>query len=269
MKLSDSFKQRFKSTYGPCAVVTGATSGIGLELARLIASAGLDLVLCARSKSRLAEISDELRREHGIKVTTFSVDLSVEQGLHELISLTDPMQISLFVHSAGFGTSDAFVRGAIAEEVNMLRLNCESAVVLTHHYARRFLAQGKGGVILMSSLVAFQGVPYAAHYAATKAYIQSLAEGLARELAGTGVHVLAAAPGPVDSGFGARANMRMSGALRPSQVAVPILKALGRRTTVLPGLLTKVLVYSLRTVPRWAKVRIMEKVMGGMTAHRR
>jgi short-subunit dehydrogenase len=80
---------------------------------------------------------------------------------------------------------------------------------------------------------------------------------------------LAAAPGPVKSGFEQRANMKMSMFLTPSQIAIPILKALGKKTTVLPGLLTKFLVYSLRTVPRWGKVRIMGKVMGGMTEHQR
>ncbi|UPT68195.1 MAG: SDR family NAD(P)-dependent oxidoreductase [Sphingobacteriales bacterium JAD_PAG50586_3] len=121
----------------------------------------------------------------------------------------------------------------------------------------------------MSSMVAFQGVPYAAHYAATKAYVQTFAEALAVELKPYGVDVLAAAPGPVKSGFSSRANMKMDLALTPEQVGVPILKALGRKTTVLPGFLTKLLVYSLRTVPRWGKIRIMKMVMGGMTQHQR
>ena len=118
-------------------------------------------------------------------------------------------------------------------------------------------------------MVAFQGTPYSANYAATKAYVQTLAEGIAVELKPQGVDVLAVSPGPVDTGFGKRADLKMSMSLKPSQVGVPILKALGRTTTVLPGILTKVLVYSLRTVPRWAKVRIMGKVMGGMTEHQR
>jgi short-subunit dehydrogenase len=121
----------------------------------------------------------------------------------------------------------------------------------------------------MSSMVAFQGVPYSANYAATKAYVQSLAEALAEELKPYGVDVLAAAPGPVASGFGQRANIKMNMSLTPQQVGIPILKALGRKTTVLLGFLTKFLVYSLRTVPRWGKVKIMKLVMGGMTEHQR
>ena len=117
--------------------------------------------------------------------------------------------------------------------------------------------------------MAFQGVPYASNYAATKAYIQSFAEALAVELKPFNVDVLAAAPGPVESGFGHRSNMKMGKALVPSQLGVPILNALGKQTNVLPGLLSKILIYSLRTVPRWAKIKIMQKVMGGFTEHQR
>ena len=151
----------------------------------------------------------------------------------------------------------------------MLRVNCAALMKLTHHFSGQFIGRGGGGIILLSSMVGFQGTPYAANYAATKAYVQSLAEALAVELRPYGVDVLAAPPGPVASGFADRAGMRMGMALKPSDVGVPILKALGRRSTVLPGRLTKLLVGALRTVPRWGKVRIMSLVMGGMTQHQR
>jgi hypothetical protein len=151
----------------------------------------------------------------------------------------------------------------------MLRVNSEALLKLTHYYSQLFSRQKHGGIILLSSIVSFQGVPYAANYAASKAYVQSLGEALAIELKPYGVDVLAAAPAPVVSGFGDRANMEMGKALTPQQIGVPILKALGRRSTVLPGFLSKLLTYSLRTVPRWGKVRIMKIVMGGMTKHQR
>ena len=121
----------------------------------------------------------------------------------------------------------------------------------------------------MSSIVAFQGVPYAANYAASKAYVQTLGEALAIELKPQGVDVLCAAPGPVDSGFGQRSNMVMGTALHPSEIGVPILKALGRKSLVFPGRLTKILVYALKPIPRWGMVRIMQMVMGGFTKHQR
>jgi short-subunit dehydrogenase len=132
---------------------------------------------------------------------------------------------------------------------------------------RRFAQRGRGGVVLLSSLVAFQGVPRAASYAATKAFVQSLAEALRIEWKPLGIDVIACAPGPVASGFAQRANMRMNMAATPEQVAQATLKALGRQTTVRPGWLSKLLEWSLAPLPRWGRVRIMSLVMGGMTAH--
>ena len=123
--------------------------------------------------------------------------------------------------------------------------------------------------MLFGSIVGFQGTPYAAHYAATKAYVQTLGEALHVELAPRGVDVVVSAPGPVHTGFAERADQRMGAALRPEDVVPPTLDALGRRMTVYPGLLTKVLTGSLAPLPRWARARIMERVMGGMTAHQR
>jgi short-subunit dehydrogenase len=119
----------------------------------------------------------------------------------------------------------------------------------------------------MSSLVAFQGVPKAATYAATKAFVQTFAEGLRAELETHGVDVLASAPGPVRSGFEARADMKMSVALSPPVVARATIEALGRKGTVRPGFLSKGLEASLAPLPRRARVRMMGMVMGGMTKH--
>lgn len=149
----------------------------------------------------------------------------------------------------------------------MLDLNCRAVLSLCLHFAPLLAERGRGGLVLMSSLVGFQGTPGAAHYAATKAYVQTLAEGLRSELRSSGVDVLASAPGPVHSGFAARADMQMGKALDAADVAVPTLNALGRRTTVAPGGLSKLLTWSLAPLPRTARTRIMSGVMGGMTAH--
>ncbi len=140
------------------------------------------------------------------------------------------------------------------------------AVVLQacHHFGRRFRERGRGGLVLLSSIAAFQGMPYAAHDAATRAYGQSLAEALQVELQGDGFAVLDAAPGPTHSGFAARAGMRLGAAMDPEAIAHPILDALGRQTTVLPGALSKLLTCSLVPLPRWARVSIMGTVMQGM-----
>ncbi|GAB2523024.1 SDR family NAD(P)-dependent oxidoreductase [Spirosoma aerophilum] len=269
MTLSSREQQRLFKNYGPWAVVTGATSGIGLELATQLAGAGFSLILNARSAADLPQLAAQFQTQYGIEVRTVAADIADPTTIQRLLDVTADLPVGLLIASAGFGTSGPLINGTLTDELAMVRVNCESLLAVTYHFAKRFSGQGRGGIVLLSSLVAFQGVPYSANYAATKAYVQSLAEGLARELRPRGVSVLAAAPGPVMSGFGARANMRMNMALTPQQVGIPILEALGRQTTVLPGFLTKLLTYSLRMVPRWAKVRIMEQVMGGMTQHQR
>ena len=268
MQFSSKEKQRLLKKYGPWALVTGASSGIGKEIAKNLADAGFNLIINSRSQSTLIEFQEELNRL-GVQTKVVASDLSTEEGIEALIEAAKPFDIGLFIASAGFGTSGSFLNTSLHAEVNMLKVNCEALLKLTHHFANIFASKKRGGIILLSSMVAFQGVPFSANYAATKAYVQSLAEALSRELKSIGVDVLSAAPGPVASGFGQRANMQMNMTLTPQQVGVPILKALGRKTTVLPGRLTKALVYSLNTLPRWGKVRVMQLVMGGMTQHQR
>jgi uncharacterized protein len=269
MKFSKQEKQRLKEKYGEWAVVTGASSGIGREIAERLAEAGLNLIINARNLVQLEQIANHLRASYSIEIQIVAKDIADTEGIAEIKALSQNVKVGLLVASAGFGTSGLFIDAKIEDEIKMLRVNCEALLILTHHFSQQFIKHKRGGIILMSSMVGFQGVPYAAHYAATKAYVQSLGEALALELRPYGVDVLAVAPGPVESGFGKQANMKMDLFLKPNQIGIPILKALGRKSTVLPGFLTKFLVYSLRTVPRWGKIRIMQIVMGGMTKHQR
>lgn len=269
MQLSTSEKNRLKSKYGEWAIVTGASSGIGLELATQLATAGFNLIINSRHQEALIEVEKQLRARSTIEIRIVAGDVADADTIDNIIKASQNISVGLLIVSAGFGTSGNFLDSSLHAEINMLKVNCEALLVLTHYFSQQFVKQKRGGIILMSSMVAFQGTPFASNYAATKAYVQTLAEGLAVELKPYGVDVLAAAPGPVESGFSQRANMKMGMYMTPTQIGVPILRALGRKTTVLPGLLTKLLVYSLRTVPRWGKVKIMEKVMGGMTAHQR
>ncbi len=269
MTLSNKERQRLNTRYGEWAIVTGASSGIGLELATQLATAGFNLVINSRHVDKLQDVEEQLKVNSNIQIKIVASDVSNKEGIDKIIQATQSLNVGLLVVSAGYGTSGNFIDSSLHNEINMLKVNCEALLSLTHYYSLQFVQQKRGGIILMSSMVAFQGTPYAANYAATKAYVQTLAEALAEELKPHNVDVLAAAPGPVESGFSQRANMKMSMSLTPQQIGVQILKALGRKTTVLPGLLTKILVYSLRTVPRWGKVKIMAKVMGGMTKHQR
>ncbi|MCZ8314411.1 SDR family NAD(P)-dependent oxidoreductase [Phreatobacter sp.] len=244
-------------------MVTGASDGIGKAIALSLAAEGFSLVLAGRSRDRLDAVASAVSAAGG-QVIVVPGDLARQAGLNALFEAAAPLDVGLVVLAAGFGSSGAFLDGDVDHEREMVRLNCESVMLATHHFAPRLVARGRGGIILMSSLVAFQGVPWAAHYAATKAYVQSLAEGLRRELAPRGVDVLASAPGPVSTGFATRATMTMGKAERPEVVARQTLAALGRQGTVRPGFLSKLLHGSLAPLPRWGRVLIMEKVMRGM-----
>jgi uncharacterized protein len=253
--------------YGPWAVVTGASDGIGRAVARELAAAGVHLVLAARRKDVLDALGAELSARHGVETRCVGVDLSERAGVEALLAGTLDLDVGLLVAAAGFGTSGAFLESSVETELVMIDVNCRAVAALSHAFGRRFVARGRGGLVLLSSLVAFQGVPRAANYAATKAYVQSLAEGLRIELAPQGVDVVASAPGPVHSGFGARASMRMSLAQSPEEVARGTLAALGRWGTVRPGFLARFLELSLALLPRWGRVRMMGVVMRGMTNH--
>jgi short-subunit dehydrogenase len=261
----DRRQEGFLARYGPWAVVTGASSGIGREIALGLAEAGLNLVLVARRRDVLERLASDIEAHREGEIRVVAADLASESALGTVEEATQDLDVGLLVAAAGFGTSGPFLESSLEEELEMLDVNCRAPLRMALHFGRRFARRGRGGIVLMSSIVGFQGTPNAAHYAATKAYVQTLAEALNVELAPLGVDVVASAPGPTDSGFAARASMQMRVALEPQDVARSTLKALGRTSTVLPGALSKLLAYSLLPLPRWARVRIMGRVMGDMT----
>lgn len=262
--LPESERHRLKERYGPWAVVTGASSGIGREIAVLLASSGLNLVLVARR----ADAMEALRREAlaGVEVRVVELDLARPDAHERLVERTADLDIGLLVAAAGFGSSGPALSADPAMERAMVQVNCMATLDQALHFGRRFASQGRGGVVLFGSLVGFQGTPWAANYAATKAYAQSFAEGLRVEWGSAGVDVLAAAPGPVHTGFADRARMGFGTAMQADVVARDILLALGRRGTVKPGWLSRLLGAALATAPRGLRVRIMGTIMAGMAS---
>lgn len=257
----------FLRKFGPWALVTGASDGIGHAFAEELSAIGFNLVVVARREDRLRQFADKITGQHATEVRVLAMDLSHPDAETELERMTAELDIGLLVAAAGYGTSGAFLVANFERERNMLELNCCTVLRQCLAFGARFASRGRGGIILMSSLLGRQGVPGAAHYAATKAYVQTLAEALASEFKSKGVAVLASAPGPVNSGFALRADMRMGVAVTPTTVAKASMSALGRRTTVVPGALSKLLTYSLAFLPRPARTQILAQVMRGMTKH--
>ena len=217
-------------------MVTGASDGIGRAFAHHLAAQGMKLVLVARRGQALQALAAELEDAHGTQCLVFPADLSHLESVQRLADQTASLDVGLLVAAAGYGSSGPLLDASLGAETGMADLNCTSVMAQTWHFGQRFAQRGRGGVVFMSSLLAFHGTPRAAHYAATKAYIQTLAEGLRVEWAPQGIDVVASAPGPIRTGFAARANMQMAQALAPEVVARVTMQALGRRTTGASGL---------------------------------
>ena len=260
--------QKFKKNYGSWALITGASEGIGRAFAMQLAKDGFNLAIVARREDLLVGLHDEMQKSYGISVKVIVADLSTTEGTAKVIAESDGLDLGLFIAAAGYGTSGNFINNPLTKELAMIDLNCRSVVEQTQHFAKLFKDQGRGGIILFGSLVGFQGTPRAANYAATKAFIQVFAEGLRVEMKQFGVDVLAVAPGPVNSGFSKRADMQMGNVDKPVDVAKGALAVLGKKTTARPGVLGKILGYSMCITPRPFRVMIMRSVMGGMTRHR-
>ncbi|MEM7675411.1 MAG: SDR family NAD(P)-dependent oxidoreductase, partial [Myxococcota bacterium] len=223
----------WRRRYGPWAVVTGASRGIGKELARELATRGFSLVLAAQDGDRLGEMEAALLEDWHLETVLVAADLSTHEGNEALFAACLDRDVGLFVGNAGFGSSGDFADRDIENEMAMIDLNVRFLAQQAHFFANQFRRRGCGGLILLSSIVSWQGVPRAANYAATKAYVQSLAEGLSRELHKDRVDVLSSAPAQVDTDFLETAGMKGSG-VSARVVARNTLNALGRRTTVYP-----------------------------------
>lgn len=255
---------RFRDRYGPWALVTGASDGIGRAIAHAIALRGINVVLAARNRARLDAVAQELDRTTAVQTRVLAVDLADPSGASLLDKETRDLDIGLVVLAAGFGTTGPIAELALEPEVEMIAVNVTAVTALAHAFASRLLARGSGGLVLFGSITGWQGVPGHATYSATKAYVQSFAEALHGELRPHGVDVLAVAPGPVRTGFGDRAGLTMNSATTPDVVARVALTTLGRRITVVPGLRAKFLTAALKGLPRRLRSAILARVMSGM-----
>lgn len=258
-------KSTFLKKYGAWAIVTGATDGLGKQFAMQLAEIGLNLVIVARRKSLLEDLSKKLHSTYKIECISVDLDLSTNDAVNALYEKTNHLDIGLIVAAAGFGTSTNLVEADIKVEKQLIDLNCRSLMEISHIFGKKFSDQKKGGIILISSLLGFHGAFGTANYAASKAYVQALGEALYFELRKHNVDVITVASGPINTGFAAAAGMEFSMALKPEDVAKQSIACLGRKITLLPGFLTKFLYLSLcMLVFRNIKVMVMGMVMKTM-----
>jgi short-subunit dehydrogenase len=188
---------------GSCALVTGASSGLGAELARELAARGHDVVLVARRKDRLDQLGDELRNVHGVRVEAISCDLTDAPARSALPARITALglKVSVLVNCAGFGMTGAFTTSDPQRVLAMVQTNFAAVVALTHSFAGPMVERGRGAILIVSSLAGFHPAPMFSVYAATKAASLSFAEALSAEVEGQGVMVTTLCPGPVDTEF--------------------------------------------------------------------
>jgi short-subunit dehydrogenase len=250
----------------PTALVTGASGGIGLDLARIFAREGYRVVLVARNQKRLDEIAAELRPA---ETQVIAIDLSLP-GAPEDIQRKVP-KVDVLVNNAGFALFGKFRDNSLAEELNMMQLNMTALVVLTKLYLGGMIAAGGGKIMNVASTAAFQPGPLMAIYYATKAFVLSFSEAIANELEGTGVTVTALCPGPTATGIQERARMQNSGLVKGKKImdARTVAEAgyralMAGKTVEIPGVMNKLLAQSVRVSPR----RMVTKIVRGMQEER-
>lgn len=251
------------------ALITGASSGIGYELAKLFARDRFNLVLVARSQDKLARVADELRQEFGVASKIITLDLALPTSPAEIFQTVqqEAIAIDVLVNNAGFATYGLFAETDLAAELQMLQVNIVALTHLTKLFVREMIERKAGKVLNVASTAAFQPGPLMAVYCASKAYVLSFSEALANELQGSGIAVTALCPGPTASGFQKRADMEKSKLVSNQKIMdAETVAQVGYRglmqgqTVVIPGWKNQLLAASVRFMPRNAVTNIVRNM---------
>lgn len=250
-------------------LITGATTGIGYELAKLFAKDKYNLVIVARNESKLKEVSEKFRIDHGVNVKVISSDLSKTHSAKEIYEEVrkENINIDVLINNAGFGSLGSFADSDLTNDLDMIQLNITSLVILTKLFLNDMIVNNSGKIMNVSSTAAFQPGPGMALYYATKSFVLHFTEAIAEELVDSEITVTALCPGPVITEFQNRAaiqnvkllNRKISGLMSAEEVAAKGYKGLmeGKRI-VIPGTINKFLPFMVRFSPR----KLVTKVAG-------
>jgi short-subunit dehydrogenase len=251
------------------ALITGASSGIGYELAKCFARDGTNLVLVARDETRLGLIASELRSLH-VSVKIIAADLARPVAPSDILDATRAANIDVdyLVNNAGFGLGGYFAESDLRTELDMMQVNMVALTHLTRLYLPGMRQRGSGGVLNVASTAAFQPGPLMALYYATKAFVLSFTEAIAEELLGTGVTATALCPGPTATAFQRRAKIERIRLVK-SKIGVMSAQAVAEigyrgfkegKVVVIPGLLNKIGAQSVRISPRVMVRKVTRKL---------
>jgi short-subunit dehydrogenase len=258
MTVSMSRRRSSASIQKPIALITGASSGIGRELAKVFAGRGYDLVLVSRNKKAMDELASELRASFNTTAIVLARDLSKHGAAEEIFTRLrrKRVEVEVLVNNAGFGTFGPFVQTETPSALDLLQVNIVALTHLTRLFAAEMVKRGKGKILNVASTAAFQPGPWMATYYASKSYVLAFSEALAHELAGSGVTVSCLCPGPTRTDFQRRAGMEHTrlvhafSMMDAGQVAQRAYEGLmnGKRV-IIPGLLNRIGTVLARIVP--------------------
>jgi uncharacterized protein len=261
--------QAFTQTYGPWALIAGASEGLGAAFAEQLAGRGINLLLAARRAGRLAELAQQLEARWHVQVQTCAIDLAEPGAALELAQLAAGLDVGLLVYNAAFSAVGLFLERPLEDHLREVETNIRAPLALSYAFGQRLVARGRGGILLMSSLSAQQGSAYIANYAATKAYNQLLGEGLWEEWRQRGVDTLVCLAGAIATpnytasqpGEGAGVARR---AMAPEQVAREAIAALGKQPLVVPGGINRLASLVMRALPRRVAIQMMGRILSAM-----
>jgi short-subunit dehydrogenase len=254
----------FARRYGPWALVAGASEGIGAAFARALAQRGLDLVLVARRDEPLRALAEELTARAGVQARCLPLDLARADAAARLEQELRDLEVGLLVYNAARAPVGAFLELPLEDQLAVLDVNARSPLSLAHGLGRRMAARGRGAIVLLSSLTAFQGSPFVATYGASKSFLLALGEALWYELAPRGVDVLTVLAGATrtPSYLRQRAERGAPGELEPEQVAHEALARLGAGPAMIPGRFNR---FASQLMRRLLSRRATIRLMGGQT----
>ena len=252
-------------------LITGASSGIGLELAKLFAADKSNLVLVARRADRLTTLAEELQRQHGITAQVLTKDLARPEAPREIFDELKQknVEIDVVVNNAGFGSLGSISNLDLQRQLDMIQVNIMALVHLTRLFLSGMIERNRGGILNVGSTAAFQPGPYLAVYYASKAFVLHFTEGLAEELKGKNIQVSCLCPGPTVTEFAAQAHMKSAPLFRLGSMSGEAVARIGYqgfrhgKVVVIPGIKNKLGTLGVRLAPRFVVRKITKKLQGG------
>jgi short-subunit dehydrogenase len=253
----------------PTALITGASGGIGKCFAEKLAAKNTNLIIVARSENKLNALAQQLEQQHNIRVDVIVKDLSQTSAPQEVFDAVQAkgLSVDLLINNAGFGDYGEFIQTDCDRQIQMIQLNNIAVVALTHKFLPQMRERGSGSIINVSSIAAYQPIPYLSIYAATKAFVRSFSEALWAENRQHGVRVLVVSPGPTETNFFEEANFPPALARNaksmstPEEVVDEAMKALenGNAAVVVGGIASKFITGLSSVMPRETLLNLLEK----------